>query len=29
MEEQRRFGDPDEFRYFPRELAVGNGYAAD
>jgi len=29
MEEQRRFGVPDELRYFPRELAIGNGYADD
>jgi hypothetical protein len=29
MEEQRRFGVPDEFRYIPREFAVGNGYADD
>jgi hypothetical protein len=27
VEQQRRFGVPDEFRYFPRELAVGNVYA--
>src|ERR1700719_4433211 len=29
MEQQRWLGIPDEFRYFPRELAIGNNYADD
>jgi hypothetical protein len=29
MEQQRWLGIPDEFRYFPGELAIGNNYVDD